>query len=98
MYIVRRSFRGPHGPVSAGSVVEPADIKDFKYRLQQQHIVEVNEHNFERYEGFFKARFCAQIPALTVDAKPETVVEEPATPVAAPAKAAAPKATVSVKN
>lgn len=56
MFIVRRSFRGSRGPLVAGSIVEPADVKDFRYRLQQQHIVEVTEHNFERYQKFFKDR------------------------------------------
>ena len=64
MYIVRRAFRGPNGPMDAGSLIEPADIRDFKYRLQQKHIVEVNEQNFDQYNAFFMERFNVQIPTL----------------------------------
>ena len=96
MYIVRRSFRGPKGPMSAGSVVEPAAVKNFRYRLQEKHIIEVTEQNFERYSSFFKQRFGVDIPKLDapvrhmgavaqVVVKPATLVEtiqdEP-TPVA----------------
>ena len=64
MYIVTRSFRGPSGPLLAGSIVEPASIRDFRYRLQQKHIVEVTEHNFEQYQTFFKDRHGIEMPAL----------------------------------
>ena len=63
MFVVRRSFRGPRGPISAGSIVEPVDIRNFKYRLQAKHIVEVTEQNFNSYRVFFKQRFGVDIGA-----------------------------------
>lgn len=63
MFVVRRSFRGPRGPISAGSIIEPADIKNFRYRLQEKHIIEVTEQNFNSYRVFFKQRFGVDIGA-----------------------------------
>ena len=62
MFVVRRAFRTKGGPVSAGSVVEPADVQNFKYRIGEKHIVEVTEHNYKRYASFFKERFGVDIP------------------------------------
>lgn len=64
MYIVRRSFRAPTKIMSAGSVIHPADIPDFNYRLKERHIVKVTEQNFLRYKYFFKERYNIEIPAL----------------------------------
>lgn len=75
MFIVRRSFRGPQGPHKAGSIVEPAEMKNFRYRLQQKHIVEVTEQNFERYQAFFKTRFNIEIPSLKQAKMAEEVAE-----------------------
>ena len=47
--------------VSAGSFVVPADIKRFRHRLLEGHIVEVNEHNFEQYRYFFIERYGIEI-------------------------------------
>ena len=77
MFVVRRSFRGPHGPLKAGSVVEPADMKDFRYRLQQKHVVEVNEQNFDKYQKFFKSKYNVTLKPITepkVEPKVEPVV------------------------
>lgn len=63
MFVVRRSFRGPRGPISAGSMIEPADIRNFRYRLQEKHIIEVTEQNFNSYRVFFKQRFGVDIGA-----------------------------------
>lgn len=63
MFVVRRSFRGPRGPITAGSIVEPADIRNFRYRLQEKHIIEVTEQNFNSYRVFFKQRFGVDIGA-----------------------------------
>ena len=57
MFVVKRPFRDAAGMVSAGSIIEPAGIKRFKHRVLEGHIVEVNEHNFERYADFFKKRY-----------------------------------------
>lgn len=81
MYIVKRPFRDASGMVSAGSVVEPADIKRFKHRLLEGHIVEVNEHNFEQYKYFFKERYGVEIsmpsakPAKTAEPVKPTVAK-----------------------
>lgn len=69
MYIITRSFRGLNGPLLAGSTIDPANIKDFRYRLQQRHIVEVTEHNFEQYQAFFKDRYGIKMPDITVPKK-----------------------------
>jgi hypothetical protein len=63
MFVVRRSFRGPRGPISAGSIIEPANIRNFRYRLQEKHIIEVTEQNFNSYRVFFKQRFGVDIGA-----------------------------------
>lgn len=78
MYLVRRSFRERSTIKSAGSIVEPADIKGFKYRLNDRDVVEVNEQNFERYKDYFKQKFGIDIPALqetTVETQQKTFVE-----------------------
>lgn len=83
-FICRRAFRDGSGPVHAGSIVEPAGIKRFRYRLQEGHIVEVTEQNFEKFEGFFKQRYGIDIPLLEeqpVDVpKPEEPVSEETKP------------------
>lgn len=76
MFVVRRAFRGPKGPQPAGSVIEPADIKYFRYHLQQKHIVEVTEHNFERYKTFFKQRFGIEIEELQTEDDIVVIVPE----------------------
>lgn len=78
MYLVRRSFRERSTIKSAGSIVEPADIKGFKYRLNDRDVVEVNEQNFERYKDYFKQKFGIDIPGLpetTAEVKQEAPVE-----------------------
>lgn len=64
MYVVRRPFRGPHGPMTVGSIVEPTDLRDFNYRLREKHIVEITEHNYEKYKYFFKQRFGIDLAKL----------------------------------
>lgn len=85
MFVVRRSFRDASGMVSAGSIVEPADIKRFKHRMLEGHIVEVNEQNFNEYANFFKAKLGIELPQIvnTTDEqnKEVTAKAEPAKPV-----------------
>jgi len=61
-YICKRAFRDTHGPVPAGSIVDPAGLKRFKYRLQEQHIVEITEQNYERYAKYFSIKYAVDIP------------------------------------
>ena len=83
-FICRRAFRDGSGPVPVGSVVDPTGVKRFRYRLQEGHIVEVTEQNFEKFEGFFKQRYGIDIPSLEeqpVDVpKPEEPVSEETKP------------------
>lgn len=57
MYVVTRSFRDKNGVFPVGSIVEPAGVRTFKSRLQQKHIVKVDEHNLEQWATFFKNRY-----------------------------------------
>jgi hypothetical protein len=100
MFVVRRAFRTKGGPVSAGSVVEPADVQNFKYRIGEKHIVEVTEHNYKRYASFFKERFGVDIPdpatflnkeqLATKEAEAKAAAEAPAKEAEAKAAAEAP--------
>lgn len=63
-FICRRAFRDARGPVSTGSVIDPVEIKRFRFRLQEGHIVEVTEQNFEQYATLFEQRYGITIPKL----------------------------------
>ena len=63
-FICRRAFRDAEGPVPVGSVVDPTGIKRFRFRLQEKHIVEVTEQNFEQYATLFEQRYDVTIPKL----------------------------------
>jgi hypothetical protein len=63
-FICRRAFRDAKGPVSTGSVIDPVEIKRFRFRLQERHIVEVTEQNFEQYATLFEQRYGITIPKL----------------------------------
>lgn len=80
MYVVRRPFRDAIGMVLAGSIIEPASIKRFKHRLQEGHIVEVTEQNFDEYASFFKQRYGVDItlpvPDVSIDV-PDVKVDTP---------------------
>lgn len=83
MYVVTRTFRDSNGVFSVGSIVDPTEVKTFKSRLQQRHIVDVNELNVERWATFFKNRygidlkekFAEQLREQTSVAKPQTVTK-----------------------
>lgn len=90
MFVVKRPFRDAAGMVTAGSIVEPAGIKRFKHRVLEGHIVEVTEHNFDRYADFFKRRYGVDLPSVkpaeTEEIKNEAKQPEaPVEPSAAPA-------------
>ena len=57
MFVVTRTFRDANGIFSAGTIVEPAEIKAFKSRFQQRHIVDVNEHNIQIWQNYFQNRY-----------------------------------------
>lgn len=77
MYLVRRSFRNYGQMMVPGSVVEPGSIKRFKSRLNDGKIVEVTEHNFGKWEEWFRVRAGVQIhlPGATKISKPEKAAE-----------------------
>lgn len=57
MYIVTRTFRDANGVFGVGSVVDPTSVKAFKSRLQQRHIIDVNEANVEFWRDFLANRY-----------------------------------------
>lgn len=57
MYVVTRTFRDKNGVFPVGSIVEPTGVRTFKSRLQQKHIVKVDEHNITRWADFFRNRY-----------------------------------------
>ena len=76
-FICRRAFRDAKGPVSTGSVIDPVEIKRFRFRLQEGHIVEVTEQNFEQYATLFEQRYGITIPKLDeVPSKESEAVEK----------------------
>ncbi len=85
MFVVKRAFRDASGMIPAGSIVEPAGIKRFKHRLLEGHIVEVNEHNFDKYADFFKQRYGIDLPPLEQPVAEQKATEQhkAATPVTA---------------
>ena len=85
MFVVKRAFRDASGMIPAGSIVEPAGIKRFRHRLLEGHIVEVNEHNFDKYADFFKQRYGIDLTSLKQPVAEQKTAEQPkaATPVAA---------------
>ena len=56
MFVVRRAFRNFGKMMAPGSVLEPGSVKRFKSRLKDGHIVEVNEHDFDKWHKYFKDR------------------------------------------
>lgn len=80
-FICKRAFRDAKGPIPAGSIIDPAEIKRFRFRLQERHIVEVTEHNFEEYATFFKQRYNIEIPSLEAKPKKEDKPVKEAKPV-----------------
>lgn len=85
MFVVKRTFRDVSGMIPAGSIVEPAEIKRFKHRLLEGHIVEVNEQNFDKYADFFKQRYGIDLPMIEQPKVEQKTIEQPkvATPAAA---------------
>ena len=72
MYVVRRAFRNYGQMMAPGSVVEPGAIKRFKTRLNDGHIVEVSEQNFDKWNNYFKGRI-----GVAIQLPEEPKAEEP---------------------
>ena len=77
MFVVKRAFRDASGMIPAGSIVEPAGIKRFRHRLLEGHIVEVNEHNFDKYADFFKQRYGIDLPMIERPKVEQKPIEQP---------------------
>lgn len=80
MYVVRRGFRNFGQMMTPGSLVEPGSVKQFKSRLNDGHIVEVNEQDFDKWQKYFKDRIGVEI---SMPEKPEKPAEpeKPVKPV-----------------
>lgn len=80
MYVVRRAFRNFGKMITPGSIVEPGNIKRFKFRLSNGNIVKVSEQDFDKWREYFKVRFDVDIAATggLVDAPVDLTGEAPA--------------------
>ena len=65
MYVVRRAFRNYGQMMAPGSIVEPGTVKRFKSRLNDGHIVDVNEQDIEKWKKYFKERIGVDINFAT---------------------------------
>ena len=52
--------------MAPGSIVEPEAVKRFKARLNDGRIVEVNEHDFPKWQKYFKERIGVELTLLDV--------------------------------
>ena len=57
IYVVRRSFRNFNQMMVPGSVVEPGSIKHFKNRLRDRYIIQVNEHELDKWQKYFITKY-----------------------------------------
>ena len=72
MYVVRKPFRNYGKVLLPGSIVEPGNIKWFKSRLKDRTIIEVNEHNFDKWKEYFKVRCGVDITPAETNTDDET--------------------------
>ena len=93
MYVVRRAFRNYGQMMAPGSIVEPGAVKRFKSRLNDGHIVEVSQQDFEKWQKYFKERIGVTIQLPKVNQEPEKEPEKEPEATKVTAKAA----TVVVK-
>ena len=57
MFVVTRTFRDANGVFGVGSIVDPTSVKTFRSRLQQRHIVDIDESNILEWSEYFKNRY-----------------------------------------
>ena len=87
--------------MTPGSTVEPGAIKRFKSRLNDRHIVEVHEQDFEKWQRYFKERVGVELkhPEPEKTAVSEGTTEPEKTPgsegASEPVKAPVPKTAVA---
>ena len=75
MYVVRRAFRNYGQMMAPGSIVEPGTVKRFKSRLNDGHIVDVNEQDIGKWQKYFKERIGVEIKLP--EKEPEKEPEKP---------------------
>jgi|WetSurMetagenome_2_1015567.scaffolds.fasta_scaffold182508_2 hypothetical protein len=62
MLIVKRPFRNFGKVLTVGSVLtEPAEIKHLKARLGDGHIIEIAEHDLDKFHDYFLQKFGVDI-------------------------------------
>ena len=77
MYVVRRAFRNFNQMMVPGSEIEPGTVKLFKSRLRDRVIIEVPEHDFDKWNAYFIAKHGTPIKRLkTEEVKTEEVKTE----------------------
>lgn len=81
MFIVTRTFRDANGVFSVGSVVDATQVRTFKSRLADKHIVDVNEQNLEQWTTFFKNRYNINISDILNEVNTRVEMEVDITPV-----------------
>ena len=87
MFVVRRPFRDSEGLKTVGTIVVPAAIQRFRYRLGNGYIVEVTEQNFDKYVAYFRDRHHVDIRPKQEEKTVDETAEE--APVKAAVKATA---------
>lgn len=86
MFVVKRPFRDASGMFTAGMIVNPEEIKGLRYRIRENHLVEVTEKNFDEYADYFLQRYGVILgKEETTEVKVEEVKPEPVKPAAAKA-------------
>ena len=80
MYVVRRAFRNYGQMMAPGSIVEPGTVKRFKSRLNDGHIVDVSQQDFEKWQKYFKERIGVEIKLPEKTPAPKNVAEPEKTP------------------
>ena len=56
MLVVRRAFKNYGQTMLPGSVVEPGNIKRVKTRIKDRYLVEVDEHNIDKWKEYREER------------------------------------------
>ena len=62
MYIVTRTFRDAKGIFKVGYRVAPADVRAFKSRLADKHIINVDTCDRDFWSEYFKNRYGIDLP------------------------------------
>ena len=91
MYLVARTFRDANGVFGVGTIVYPTSVKAFKSRLQQRHIIDINEANLDHWRNFFANRYGLNLDVILsnqagledLDTVPEAT-PSPEAPIEAP--------------